>query len=150
MNKNLPPELKQKFTVFCNETLEQLAKEHGNSYKKLLTSWQELHTIYLETTAESLEQWAQKYDSQDAKQRNFPDKIEADSVVVELIDNSTRKVFRRDLPIKYNETDNGILLSGETIEGTPSQIAFFSETAINKINDLLGRGPDSPRCGHED
>jgi len=150
MNKNLPPEWKQKFAVFYNEMLEELAEKHEKSYSELLTLWQELHTIYLETTAESLEQWAHKYDSQSSGQTNFPDKIEADSVVVELIDNHTRKIFRRDLPIKYVETDNGVLLSGETIEGIPSQIAFFSETAITKISDLLGKGPDSPRCNHEE
>jgi hypothetical protein len=73
-------------------------------------------------------------------------KIEAESVVIEVIDQDTGKVFRRTLPIKYLENSNGLILSGETLEGNPSQIAFLSETAFNKINDLRGKGPDSPRC----
>lgn len=77
------------------------------------------------------------------------DKIEADTVIVEVIDNNTGKIFRRNLPIKYVETDNGIRLSGETIDGNATQIVFFSDTAITKINDLMGMGPDAPRCNHE-
>jgi len=78
------------------------------------------------------------------------DKIEADTVIVEVIDNHTGKIFRRKLPIQYIETDNGIRLFGETIDGTPSQIAFYSDTAITKITDLLGMGSNVPRCNHDD
>jgi len=81
---------------------------------------------------------------------DFLDKIEADTVIVEVIDNTTGKIFRRTLPIKYLETDNGIQLFGETIEGTPSQIAFYSDTAMTKMSDLLGMGPDAPRCNHDE
>lgn len=81
---------------------------------------------------------------------DFLDKIEADTVIVEVIDNTTGKIFRRTLPIKYLETDNGIQLFGETIEGTPSQIAFYSDTAMTKMSDLLGLGPDAPRCNHDE
>jgi len=77
------------------------------------------------------------------------DKIEADTVIVEVIDNHTGKMFRRALPLKYVETDNGICLFGETLEGNPSQIAFYSETAMTKIGELFGNGPDVPRC-HQD
>lgn len=80
------------------------------------------------------------------EETDFLDKIEADTVVVEVIDNNTGKIFRRNLPIKYVETDNGIRLSGETIDGNPSQIAFYSDSAMTKINELLGNGPDAPRC----
>lgn len=78
------------------------------------------------------------------------DKIEADRVIVEVIDNLTGRMFRRNLPLKYVETDNGIRLFGETLEGTPTQIAFYSETAMTKINDLLGNGPVVPRCHHKE
>ncbi len=82
------------------------------------------------------------------EETDFLDKIEADTVIVEVIDNHTGKRFRRSLPIKYIETDNGIRLSGETIDGTLTQIVFYSETAMTKINELLGNGPDKPRCNH--
>lgn len=150
MNKNFPSDLKQKFTAFYNETLEQMAENHATNYSELLTEWQELHTAYLAATAENLQQWADKYDVQNLEEANFPDKIEANSVVVEIIDHNTGKIFRRSLPIDYVETDNGIRLSGETIDGKSAQIAFFSDTAITKINDLLGMGPNTPRCNHDE
>jgi hypothetical protein len=77
------------------------------------------------------------------------DKIEADWVIVEVTDKHTGKMFRRNLPIHYLETDNGVVLSGEAIDGSPANISFFSETAVAKIQDLLGLGPDSPRCGNQ-
>ncbi|MBP2628068.1 MAG: hypothetical protein H6Q68_2779 [Firmicutes bacterium] len=84
------------------------------------------------------------------EETDFLDKIEADTVIVEVIDNKTGKAFRRNLPIKYVETDNGIQLFGETIDGNPSQIAFYSDTAMTKISELLGNGPDAPRCNHKE
>ena len=74
------------------------------------------------------------------------DKIEADWIIVEVIDKNTGRTFRRNLPIRYLETDNGLVLSGETIDGSPTHINFFSEAALSKLHDLLGKGPDSPRC----
>jgi len=150
MNQNFPSELKQKFTTFCKETLKQMAENHATNYSELLIQWQELHNAYLAVTAENLQQWTEKYDVQDLGETNFPNKIEADSVVVEIMDNTTSKIFRRNLPIEYVETDNGIRLSGETIDGKATQIVFFSDTAITKINDLLGMGPNTPRCKHDE
>lgn len=78
------------------------------------------------------------------------DKIEADTITIEVIDQNTGKTFRRNLPIQYIETANGIRLLGETIDGTPSQIVFYSESAMTKINELLGNGPNNPRCNHKE
>lgn len=78
------------------------------------------------------------------------EKIEADTITIEVIDQNTGKTFRRNLPIKYIETANGIRLLGETIDGTPSQIVFYSESAMTKINELLGNGPNNPRCNHKE
>lgn len=74
--------------------------------------------------------------------------IEADTITVEIIDKKSGKMFRRTLPVGYTENANGIMLSGETIEGKPVQMAFYSDTALERINDLIGKGPDSPRCDH--
>ena len=77
------------------------------------------------------------------------EKIEADWIIIEGVDRHTGKQFRRQLPVKYLETDNGLVLSGENLDGSPSQIHFISETALEKLNDVLGQGPDRPRCnGH--
>jgi len=78
------------------------------------------------------------------------DKIEADEVIVEVIDKNTGKMFRRNLPLGYLETDNGVILSGETIDGKPAQINFLSEAALAKINDLFGKGPDHSRCDNKE
>lgn len=74
------------------------------------------------------------------------DKIEADEVIVEVIDKNTGKLFRRNLPMRYLETDNGVTLSGETLDGKPAEINFLSNAALAKINDLFGKGPDNSRC----
>lgn len=78
------------------------------------------------------------------------DKIEADWVVVEVIDKYTGKMFRRNLAMGYLETDNGVILSGETIDGKPSEINFLSDAALAKISDLVGKGPDFDRCDSKD
>lgn len=75
------------------------------------------------------------------------DKIEADWVIVEVIDKNTGKKFRRNLPVRYLETDNGVILFGETIDGKPAEINLLSDTALAKISGLIGKGPDTDRCG---
>ncbi len=80
------------------------------------------------------------------RESDFIDRIEADSVVVEVTDKNTGKIFRRSLPIKYLETDNGLVLYGETTEGRPTHIAFLSDAAVTRMNDILGKGPDAHRC----
>lgn len=76
-------------------------------------------------------------------------KIEADEVLIEVIDKVTGKGFRRTLPLKYVETDNGVVLMGETLDGKPSEIHFLSELAFGKIQDVVGKGPDHDRCGNK-
>lgn len=72
--------------------------------------------------------------------------IEADWVIVEVTDKSTGKKFRRNLPVRYLETDNGVTLFGETLDGKLSEISFLSDAALAKINDLVGKGPDHSHC----
>lgn len=80
---------------------------------------------------------------------NPPEHIEADQVIVEIVDKNTGQTFRRQLSIKYCETENGIVLVGETMDGAPSQITFLSEVALLRIKELFGKGADVPRCDHE-
>lgn len=75
--------------------------------------------------------------------------IEANSITVEIVDKESGRTFRRDLPIKYLETDNGIILSGETLSGVPCEIALLSDTAVARVVDVTGRGPDSHRCDND-
>ncbi|MDR1702334.1 MAG: hypothetical protein LBR56_06120 [Sporomusaceae bacterium] len=74
------------------------------------------------------------------------EKIEADFVIIEVTDKSTGKTFKRNLPLQYLETDNGVVLSGENLNGEATQINFLSQSALNKITDLIGKGLDKPRC----
>lgn len=78
---------------------------------------------------------------------NCVDRIEADSIMIEVVDKHTGKIYRRNLPVKYSETANGVVLSGETMDGAPVELAFYSADALRRIQELFGRGPDVPRCG---
>lgn len=77
---------------------------------------------------------------------NLPELIVADSVMLEVIDQGTGRVFRRELPLEYRETDNGIVLVGENAQGHRSEIVFLSSEAMNRMKDILGKGPDVHRC----
>ncbi|SDF35800.1 hypothetical protein [Sporomusa acidovorans] len=84
------------------------------------------------------------------EEQDFIDKIEADWIIVEVVDKNTGITYRRNLPVRYLETDNGVILSGETLDGKPSHINFLSAAALAKIRDLIGQGPDHDRCGSKE
>ncbi len=150
MNVNSSHSLQQEIntssnTLLFHEMMKTLAEQAAN-YHELLALWQEMHYVYMETVSTYLQQWAEKYNALDPTQKTVQDKIEADAVVIEIVDKNTGKMFIRNLPIQYLETDNGIILSGETISGGPAEIAFYSEAALTRMKDILGKGPDSHRC----
>lgn len=74
------------------------------------------------------------------------DLISSDEITVEVKDNNTNKIFRRVLDISYTENSNGIKMTGENLKGQPSEIVFLSDTAINKIIDVTGKGLNKSRC----
>ncbi len=129
--------LRQDVTAFCNELMNKLSARYEGDYPELIKKWLELHTLYLENVNRFLEKWTGETPS---------NKITANSVVVEVTDKETGQVFRRTLPVDYLETDNGIRLLGDTLEGTPSHLAFLSETALLRMKDIMGKGPDEHRC----
>ena len=71
----------------------------------------------------------------------------ADTVTVEVKDAKTGKVYRRELPIDYYENANFLKLSGENLDGSLSQMVFYTGRGIERIKDLTGKGPDHDRCG---
>lgn len=78
---------------------------------------------------------------------NIPlDFISCDEITVEVKDNTTNRIFRRNLDISYIENSNGLKLTGENLKGQPSEIVFLSDTAINKIIDVTGQGINKSRC----
>ena len=74
------------------------------------------------------------------------DFISSDEVTIEVKDKETNKIFRRTLDISYIENSNGIKMTGENLKGKPSEIVFLSDTAINKIVDVTGKGLNKSRC----
>lgn len=114
------------------------------TYNELLDLWREFHEIYINKTDAVFQNFAGRYSS--AEQPAAIDKIEAESVIVEVRDMNTGIIFRREVPLDYHENDNGIILSGESVKGEPAEIAFLSGTAAKKITDLTGKGPDKPHA----
>ena len=66
----------------------------------------------------------------------------ADSVIVEVTDPATGKVYRRELPIEYYENANFLRLRGENMDGSVAQLVFLSARGIERVKDLTGKGPD--------
>ena len=73
--------------------------------------------------------------------------IRADSVIVEVKDAATGEVFRRELPIDYFENANFLRLIGENLDGSLSQLVFYTPRGIERVKDITGKGPDHDRCG---
>lgn len=74
------------------------------------------------------------------------DHITADQVVLHVADRDTGHMYSRILPLEYQENSNGITLCGEDFQGKESKIVFLSNTAVDKIHDLMGRGADQSPC----
>ena len=74
-------------------------------------------------------------------------KISAKEVTIEVIDEATGKLYRRTLPIDYYETANGLVLRGENLDGSVSQLVFYTSRGMQRMQDLTGLGPDEDPCG---
>ncbi|NLW25310.1 MAG: hypothetical protein GXY91_08790 [Clostridia bacterium] len=142
MNENNVNELKEEIRELCSKIFKKLTEDNDN-YEDLIASWMELHTVFLESVNSNLHELAEKEFNED----EIMDKIEAHSAVIEVKDKNTGLLFRRYIPIDYLETDNGIIISGETLSGTVSEIAFLSDLALSRIKDLRGMGPEKDSCG---
>ena len=73
--------------------------------------------------------------------------IVAHEVTVEVRDEKTGEVFRRELPIDYFENANFLRLSRENLDGSLSQLVFYTPRGIERVKDITGKGPDHDRCG---
>ena len=73
--------------------------------------------------------------------------ITATEVTVEVKDERTGQVYRRELPIFYYENANFLKLSGENMDGSLSQLVFLSARGVERVKDITGKGPDHDRCG---
>lgn len=73
--------------------------------------------------------------------------ISAKAVTVEVVDEKTGKVYRRELPIDYYETANCLRLQGENLDGSLSQLVFYTARGMERLQDLTGHGADEDGCG---
>ena len=73
--------------------------------------------------------------------------ISAKEVTVEVVDAATGKLYRRTLPIDYYEPANALVLRGENLDGSISQLVFYSARGMLRVQDLTGKGPDEDPCG---
>lgn len=73
--------------------------------------------------------------------------ISAGEVTLEVKDEATGKCYRRTLPIDYQENANMVVLRGENLDGSTSQLVFYTARGIQRMQDLTGGGPDQDPCG---
>ena len=73
--------------------------------------------------------------------------ISAKQVTIEVKDEATGRVFRRELPIDFYENANFLRLQGENLDGSVSQLVFYSARGLQRLKDLTGRGADHDNCG---
>jgi len=132
--------IKEQITKFYQGILEDLAQACGGDYGQLIRQWQEIHGHYLALVNGYLEKWARDHTPAAGEG------IYAREVVVEVAEAGTGRVLRRLLPMEYWETENGIRLIGETVDGVATHLAFLSETGALRMKDILGQGRDTPRC----
>lgn len=74
--------------------------------------------------------------------------ITAKMVTVEVVDEKTGQVFRRELPIDYYENANCLRLQGENLDGSSSQLVFYTARGLDRLKDLAGQGADHDSCGN--
>jgi len=147
MNRDNNSGLNEKLIAFYNKTfMEFLQNSEIKSQDELVSAWREFHSLHMEAAGSVFIEQVKKLVDADFFQSI--EKIESPGVAVEVLDRETGMLFRRELPLNYLETDNGIILSGENSNGAPSTIAFLSDTALHRINDLRGKGPDEHTCDH--
>lgn len=74
--------------------------------------------------------------------------IEADIITIEVRDRNTGEVYRRELPISYYENANFLRLTGEALDGSTSELVFYTTRGLTRMQDLTGKGPDFDDCGN--
>lgn len=73
--------------------------------------------------------------------------IIADEVTIQVKDAKTGEVFRRVLPLDFYENSNFLKISGESLDGSYSELVFLSAKGAENYNDIIGKGADADNCG---
>jgi hypothetical protein len=74
------------------------------------------------------------------------DQITSDNVIIELVDSRTGQLYRRPVELRFEENDNGIVLTGEDMSCHTSSIVFLSDAYMKKLTDISGKGPNEHQC----
>ena len=80
-------------------------------------------------------------------EKNEVYEIIADEVTLEVKDAATGQVFRRVLPLDFYENSNFLKISGESLDGSYSELVFLSAKGAENYNDIVGKGADEDSCG---
>ena len=72
--------------------------------------------------------------------------LSAHEATVEVTDEASGLLYRRQLPIDVEENGNGIKLTAEDLHGKPLEMIFYTAESIRRIYDLMGHGPDEDQC----
>lgn len=118
-------------------SLQQLLQEHTASLSPAQIASLRVQCI------ETINQY---FDQLPAEQNQSVSHISAHQVTVEIIDETSGLLYRRQLPIDFAENGNGIQLVAEDLHGKPLQMVFYTAESIRRINDLMGKGPDEDNC----
>lgn len=73
--------------------------------------------------------------------------LSANIVTIEVTDEKTGRLFRRELPIDYYENANCLRLRGENLDGSMSELVFFTGRGLERLRDITGLGADHDGCG---
>ena len=68
-------------------------------------------------------------------------------VTIEVTDEKTGRLSRRELPIDYYENANCLRLRGENLDGSMSELVFFTGRGLERLRDITGLGADHDGCG---
>ncbi len=74
--------------------------------------------------------------------------ITASTVTLEVKDEKTGQVFKRELPIDYYENANFVRLRAEHMDGSMAEMVFLSARGIERAEELTGKGADHDRHEH--
>lgn len=75
--------------------------------------------------------------------------LQAQDLEVTFIDQGSGRLHRRTLPLEIEESNNALRLIGEKANGQTTEIVFFSQQGLTRIQDLMGKGPDQPHHDHD-
>ena len=80
-------------------------------------------------------------------EKNDVYEIIADEVTLEVKDAASGQVFRRVLPLDFYENANFLKISGESLDGSYSELVFLSAKGAENYKDIVGKGEDHDSCG---